>query len=163
MHQKSDKKSVTRGKNGGTRPGAGRRAGSGFIALSKALARKYSVDGGLCPLDVMMGNMRFWALQGENYAKKIDELVRCGDTDDPATRDEARRLLNKFLAARQNAQECAKDAAPYMHPRYQSIQWDEDNPDKEDQIIEMLIPDTPAMEDRSYRDRPVARAPHQVP
>lgn len=133
----------------------GRKSGEGFVFLAKALARKYATDGGLTPLDVMIGNMRFWALQGDNYAHKIEGLIKASDTADDQTRDEARRLMNKFLAARQNAQDCAVDAAPYMHPRYQSVRVEGEEVPQE-QIIEMLIPDTPAMEDRSYRERPVA-------
>jgi len=124
------------------------------MLLAKTLVRKYASDGGLMPLDVMVGNMRFWALQGDNLAQKIEDLIRCGDTEDDSTRNEARRLVGQFLAARKNAQECAVDAAPYMHPRYQSVRVESGDEVQPEQIIEMLIPDTPAMEDRSYRERP---------
>lgn len=83
--------------HGGKRPGAGRKKGTPNKATQARQAKVAST--GIEPLDVMIENMRaFHAAAGEEQDVK-----------------EAHKL-------RLAAQECAKDAAPYVHPKLSAIE-----------------------------------------
>jgi hypothetical protein len=81
---------------GGARPGAGREKGSGNKKRSADLVARLHLEG-LTPLDVMLNTMKaFWQM-AQNPDGTID-------------REKA-----------QAASMIAKDAAPYVHPRLNSI------------------------------------------
>lgn len=89
-------------------------------------------DSGDTPLDVMIDNMLFWRNQAHNLQavlmEKIEDLHPRAAAGDPDAQREAelrfdesvqqiREVGNHFLAARENAQRCAVDAAPYVNAR----------------------------------------------
>lgn len=73
------------------------------------------------PLDVMFDNMLFWFRQSKKTTAKLETLLESAKPDD-AKRDEAIKLLRSMLAARERAQQCAVDAAPYVHPRLAAVE-----------------------------------------
>lgn len=83
------------------------------------------------PLDVMIDNMLFWRAKAHELTaemqKKI-ELISKLDISDSNERKEFITMMGEFnklaahmIAARENSQKCAVEAAPYVHPRFASI------------------------------------------
>jgi hypothetical protein len=93
----------------------GRPTGAASLVTRKR-AHQYSQDGDVLPLDVMMSNMRFWHRESQRLEEKIIELANTANLT-PDEKKGAMKALGAFLAARDKAQECARDAAPYVHPR----------------------------------------------
>jgi hypothetical protein len=81
---------------------------------------------GKTPLDVMLDNMRHFqqvALDAEAVIESMneDQATSLGETHE----EQFKALLAKVKQAaglRQMAQECARDASPYLHPRLTAIQ-----------------------------------------
>ena len=97
---------------GGKRPGAGRRKGARNVR-TRELARK-AAEEGITPLDVMLKNMR-WA---DGQADEVLAKIMDGQAEGAEGVDALKELMN-FRAMAQNA---AKDAAPYIHPRLAAIE-----------------------------------------
>src|SRR6185436_4199728 len=93
-------------KFGGSRPGAGRPKGATTRWTQEIAAKEFEK---VTPLEVMLANMRFAHERAEEVAKVV-----AGGSADPDT-------LKELLRLRQMAQDCAKDAAPYMHPRLNAV------------------------------------------
>lgn len=74
---------------------------------------------GISPVEVMLANMRFWTSQTIELTDQIKKLIVNADSEE--SRKEAFTMLRQMLAARENAESCAVDAAPYCHPRLASI------------------------------------------
>jgi len=108
---------------GGPRKGAGRKQGS-LTKRTQAIAERAAATG-QSPLEVMLENMRHFqrvAIDAETVLETMaqDDLQSLGDS--PETQFKA--MLAKVKAAaglRQMAQECARDAAAYIHPRLAAI------------------------------------------
>ena len=98
---------------GGAREGAGRKPGQ-LTLRTKKIAEE-AAEKGLTPLEVMLDNMRF-AHSGAENALQI--LIREHERAPLEKFDTYRQMLN----LRALAQEAAKEAAPYMHPRLASIE-----------------------------------------
>lgn len=92
---------------GGKRPGAGRKKNAA-TQKTIAVAEKVS-ESGITPLEVMIENMRFF--HGE--ANKLLEQMTDGITPE---------AFKAIMGLKQAAEECAKDAAPFMHPRLAAIE-----------------------------------------
>ncbi len=112
---------IVKGPNGGPRKGAGRRPG----AATRVTRRKADE---LCeskesPLDIMVDNMLFWYRSVKQIEASLSEILVNLDAGDPDQRAEFLKMLKQFMAARENAQKCAVDAAPYVHPRLAAIQF----------------------------------------
>jgi hypothetical protein len=81
---------------------------------------------GISPLEVMLGNMRHFqkvALDAEAVLDGLtaDEVEQMGDT--PELRFKAMLAKVKSAAGlRQMAQQCASDAAAFMHPKLAAIE-----------------------------------------
>ena len=71
------------------------------------------------PLDIMFANMIFWHHQSKNLGAKLDAI--CGKIKNEDDRREAMSLARMFLSARENAQRCAVDCAPYVHAKLQAV------------------------------------------
>jgi hypothetical protein len=67
----------------------------------------------------MHANMLFWCNETEALVERIQSLA--AKEDDPQQRREIVGMLRALLSARENAQRCAVDAAPYVHPKLQSV------------------------------------------
>lgn len=102
---------------GGARPGAGRKPGS-KLALTRADAERIRGGAGETPLDVMAATMR------ELWQRA------CFDGD-------ARRAQIDIETA-ERACSVAKDLAPYLHPKLQSIQVDQAPPQELTVKVDLL-------------------------
>jgi hypothetical protein len=60
----------------------------------------------------MFDNMLFWHRQSKDLGAKLDAI--CGKIKNEDDRREAMSLARMFLSARENAQRCAVDCAPYV-------------------------------------------------
>lgn len=98
-------------KRGGARKGAGRKAGAA-TTRTREIADKAS-SSGVTPLEVMLDNMMF--------AHETAATVLQGLLDGGAEVPEGFDQFKELLRMRGVAQECAKDAAPYMHPRLANV------------------------------------------
>lgn len=97
---------------GGARKGAGRKPGSANTKTREIANR--AAEEGITPLEVMLDNMRF--AHGK-AADVLAQLLACG-----AETPEAFNEFKELLRFRGMAQEAAKDAAPYLHPRLSSVE-----------------------------------------
>ena len=109
-------------KKGGARPGSGRPKGATTL-VSRRRADMYARDGGVLPVDVMMGTMRrLWddahlggyRLDGKRRKLKDHEIDR---------------------AKMREANEVAKDAAPYIHHKLAAME----HTGKDGGSIEVLV------------------------
>ena len=109
--------SATGSGQGGKRAGAGRKPGT-LNKRTREIAEKAAASGDT-PADVMMSNMRY-AMREANAAEI--ELQMELDSADPSP--EIIDLMRKrIIGLRSVAQEAAKDAAPYFHPRLAAIAY----------------------------------------
>lgn len=111
---------------GGKREGAGRPAGA-ITQRTREVAER-ALATGMSPLDVMLDNMRHFqqvALDAESVlegltAEEFSEQVPA----DASPEDQFKFLLaqvKKTVGLRQAAQDAARDAAPYIHPKLTSV------------------------------------------
>lgn len=107
---------------GGSREGAGRPKGALTVRTRKIAERALAT--GKTPLEVMVDNMRHFqqvAFDAEAVlATMSSENLPGGDNPE----DQFKALLaevKKAAGLRQMAQECARDAAPYIHPRLSTV------------------------------------------
>jgi len=98
---------------GGLRKGAGRKVGAAN-RRTRAIADE-AMKLGMSPLEVMLDNMHF-AHQGAERC--LERLV----TEHEKSPLEMFDAYKEMLKLRAMAQEAAKDAAPYMHPRLAAIE-----------------------------------------
>jgi hypothetical protein len=148
---------------GGKREGSGRKKGGQNKNLLEPLTRvraKEVWDTGNAPLDIMLGNMMFWHSHSENLKDRILALLdeaqsakAAGDAEGPDL-EKLQQLVKNHLEARLNSQECAKDAAPYVHPRLSSIAIKPAGNTDDVIVIEaqLATPVPNLEEDRSYRE-----------
>lgn len=99
--------------HGGKRSGSGRHAGS-LTVRTRKIAEE-AIKDGMSPLEVMLENMRF---AHHGAAGCLDVLIKSHD----ASPIEKFNTYNEMLRLRAIAQESAKDAAPYMHPRLAAVE-----------------------------------------
>ena len=97
---------------GGARKNAGRKPGSAS-KKTRDVANK-AAESGLTPLEVMLDNMTFAHTEAHRV---LGNLVQVG-AEIPDAFDQYKELL-RF---RGMAQECAKDAAPYIHPKLSAVE-----------------------------------------
>lgn len=102
----------TQSKRGGARKGAGRKAGSA-TQKTREIADK-AAAAGITPLEVMLENMDF----AHSKASLLLQGLLEGGAEVPEGFDQFKELL-RFRGI---AQECAKDAAPYIHPKLAAIE-----------------------------------------
>lgn len=123
---------------GGAREGAGRPKGA-LVKRSQKLAEQAIADGNT-PLDIMLANMRHFQLVAVSAEAVIEQLsheqsIESGEKPE----DQFKKLLaevKKAAGFREMAQECARDAAPYIHPRLQAVQHS--GPDGGNLIVEIV-------------------------
>jgi len=104
------------------------------IRRSSLLAKEILEECGLQPLYVMLSNMKHaWEKAEAIEAEKVSK--------DPKVRAQQ---VKSSTAYRAMAQECAKDAAPYLYPKLQTVALgnDEENPLTQPEIqITFVRPD----------------------
>lgn len=102
--------------NGGARPGAGRPKGSANKKTQELVAK--ALEEGVLPIDVMLGNMRWAWENSSNLLAGLSKAVTEKDKDGVAIFD----MYREMLKMKQMAEECAKDAAPFVHNRLAAVE-----------------------------------------
>lgn len=108
---------------GGKREGAGRKIGA-LTTRTRKIAERASAEG-KAPLEVMLDNMRHFqqvALDAEATIAGLSIEEMGGKNLNPA--EQFKLLLaevKKAAGLRQMAHECARDAAPFLHPKLNSV------------------------------------------
>lgn len=112
---------------GGKREGAGRPAGAeSAVTVKRREVADRALAEGKSPLDVMLDNMVHFqqvALDAEATLAGLSAEEFTGRNLEP--QEQFKALLaevKKTAGFRQMAQDCARDAAAYMHPRLASIE-----------------------------------------
>lgn len=82
---------------------------------SRHSVNRLLLDGGLLPIEVMVSSMR-WFMQESERAWHSAEAER--------DKEKKEELLNSSMALRRSAIYCAKEAAPFMHPRMAHVTHD---------------------------------------
>lgn len=104
------------GRKGGRKPGSPNLR-TRFRALQACR------EHGLTPLDVMLENLRHWHDRSADLEPEPSELGE-------------HACEHMLHAARERAQQCAVDAAPYCHPRLAAIRFKIESPVRVEPIIE---------------------------
>lgn len=106
-------------KHGGRRQGAGRKPGAATTrtrAAADRIAATSQAGAILSPLDVMLENMRFFHARGEEALAKLMAMPA------DAPQSERTDVYNDLMKLKGLANEAAKAAAPYAHPRLAAVQ-----------------------------------------
>jgi hypothetical protein len=120
---------------GGKREGAGRKVGA-LTTRTREVAEQ-AMAKGKAPLEVMLENMRHFqqvALDAEGTLEGLTAAEFSGQiAPDASPEDQFKFLLaqvKKTAGFRQLAQDAARDAAPYVHPKLSTttLSGDPDNP-----------------------------------
>lgn len=113
---------------GGKREGSGRKVGAAGSAakLTRAVAEKAAAEG-LTPLEVMLDNMRHFQKVATDAEAILAGLTaeEFSGRGDLKPEEQFKLLLaevKKAAGFRQMAQECATDAAPYIHPKLSAVE-----------------------------------------
>ena len=90
---------------------------------------------GITPVEVMLLNMRFAHEKAEDLFTRLvaiseGKLDRGAKDGDDVVKPEPIDMFREMLRFKNLAQECARDVAPYIHPKYATItlKGDEDAP-----------------------------------
>lgn len=100
------------GKRGGTRPGAGRPKGA-FQQRSQQLLSGTKVLEGISPMEVLLDDMRFFYTLGQNKMTEASQT--------PPGKEQSKNF-KAACALKDIARGCARDVAPYIHPKLASVQ-----------------------------------------
>jgi len=106
----------------GSKPGEHRGGRKPGTPNKASAAREAEVAAsGVTPLEVMLANMRFH----HRHAEELLELLSAAEGPEAKI-----QILGEASRHRRMAQDCAKDAANYVHPKLASVQHggDPDNP-----------------------------------
>lgn len=112
--------------HGGKRVGAGRKTGA-LTTRTRQVAEKAAATG-MTPLEVMLDNMRHFqkvATDAEAVLEglTVEEFTGRVTADTPEAQfKELLAQVKKTAGFRQMAQDAARDAAPYVHPKLASVQ-----------------------------------------
>ena len=115
---------------GGKREGAGRPKGSIARRLTtiRDLSMKVIKDAKKLPLRVMLQNMERFDDEANALYAKLQDMVDNGAPPKSASRrehleffDKVMELMSKMRECRLDAQKCAVDAAPFIHPRLSAV------------------------------------------
>lgn len=99
------------GTRGGAYPGAGRPKGA-ITRKAQELLSKAALEG-ISPLEVLLNDMRFFYTLGENKMRQAET--------EPAGKKQA-TAFRSACSLKEISRGCARDAAPYIHPKLASLQ-----------------------------------------
>lgn len=126
-------------RRGGARANAGRKVGSTTQKI-RSIAEQAAAEG-TTPIQVMLRNMRYYDECAEAITEKLAQAAEMMTPEAIAKGGaeilEVLKLINKMGDFRMKAQECAVDAAPYIHPRLASIDFTPEH-DTPSEIINKL-------------------------
>lgn len=98
-------------KHGGPRPNSGRPRG---VASTRTQALvENALKDGITPLEVILNDMRFYHGLAETKLQRLNEAENIKD------KAKIFRVVDGFKS---KARECAKDAAPYIHPKLANVE-----------------------------------------
>jgi hypothetical protein len=108
--------------HGGKRVGAGRTKGA-LTKRTRLIAEK-AAEQGITPLEVMLGNMRYFHKLAEGAEAVLADLSadKIAGMEPDARFKYLLAEVKKAAGLRDMAHTCARDAAPYLHPRLASIE-----------------------------------------
>jgi hypothetical protein len=110
---------------GGARPNSGPKKNP-LVKTSREAMVDATKAVGITPAQVMAENLRFWYDVSTSLTDKIEKALASLTPEDVREEPELLRQLNNnlknMLIARERAQECAVDMAPYRHPRLANIE-----------------------------------------
>lgn len=119
------KHSAENGRKGGRPP-------KGDRQVRQRLALHARIQTGKAPLDTMLNNMDYWVEKADELTERTEEVLDALTEAPVEQQIELLQELNKsmkgMMAARENAQKCAVEAAPYCHPRLASITMEQPQP-----------------------------------
>jgi hypothetical protein len=108
---------------GGKREGAGRKKGS-LTVRTRKVAEQAAAQG-KTPLEIMLENMRHFQRVAIDAESVIEGLTIAETTGHDISPDEQFKALlaqvKKAAGLRQMAHECARDAAPFLHPKLTAV------------------------------------------
>ena len=110
---------------GGKREGAGRKVGA-LTKRTREVAEK-AAAAGMTPLEVMLENMRHFQRVAVDAEALLDGLTVqefTGRVTADTPEEQFKALLaevKKTVGLRQAAQDAARDAAPYIHPKLSAV------------------------------------------
>ena len=114
---------------GGARPGAGRKTGA-LTARTREVAER-AISTGKTPLEIMLENMHHFQQVALDAEATLDGLTAeefAGQVAANATPEDQFKFLlatvKKTAGLRQMAQDAARDAAPYVHPKLSAVEVD---------------------------------------
>lgn len=128
--------------HGGKRPGSGRKVNA-LTVRSRATAQRLEAKGET-PLDIMVANMLHFQKLAESAEVALAELSAVAIAE-LQPEDQFKKLMaevKKTVGLRESAQNCARDAAPYIHPRLTAISAPDGGPVQFERI-ERTIVDSP--------------------
>jgi hypothetical protein len=107
---------------GGKREGSGRKAGGkNKRTLAAEALRTKLLEEGESPLEVMIGNMRVARKKAGKLIADLDKVaIQPGASAEQL--EAVAQLTKECRALMMAAHECAKDAAPYLHPKLANIE-----------------------------------------
>lgn len=114
------------GTRGGKQPGAGRPKGAVSRRTQDLIDRCASE--GVMPLDVFLNDMRYFYNLGENKMRVAEET---------APGNKQAKEFRAATALKEIARECARDAAPFLHPKLASLQANVNVNNVEAQLAEL--------------------------
>ena len=128
---------------GGKRAGAGRKEGSKTKKTCE-IAERAKAEG-ITPLEVMLDNMRF---AHEKAGEILAEIIGFKPEEKPdLSPEQALETFKELIRFRMIAQDAAKDAAPYIHPRLNAVthKGDPDNPVEVNQSTKITAQEAKAL------------------
>lgn len=138
--------------HGGSRVNAGRKT-RGLGEKTRIYAAK-AAEEGVKPIDVMLGNMRYFWERADGFEKKLEEVAKIMTPEQIAKGGEEvmnlLTLIKDIGSFRSKAQECAVDAAPYVHPRLTAVAVKIDAGDSKKPMLGFDQQNTPMMAADAY-------------
>lgn len=110
--------------SGGARAGAGRKP-TGVLQTRKEDAIYATIRVGIKPIDVMADNLKFWFDAANSLSEQFNDLGQrlfSAESIDPQLIEDFNRIARQMFLAREKAQQCAVEMAPYRHPRINSVE-----------------------------------------
>lgn len=127
----------------------GRPKGSGDRRTAK-IAIEAAMKG-ITPIEVMLENMRWAHESARDLVADINSMVKAGEAsrivrkegDDEDKFETVFDMYREMIRLKSLAQDCARDAAPYIHPRYTTITVsdDDESPDAHVSVIKRVLVD----------------------
>lgn len=142
---------MPRGSAPGERRGGRQKGTQNKLTIARKTLADGAIGDGKTPLEVMLSNMRHFDNLAESAERVLAEMTAETIAELPADKQFERLLaeVKKAAGFRDSAQGCARDAAPYIHPRLTAISAPDGGPIKVERIERLIVesPQNPDSED----------------